>query len=276
MGHSYWGMHMVWGLKAPLRFVSSLAVDFSLGRVWARDTGANTCRALKPTCKGAACTEADVLPRPWHAEQFVAPVIDGPPKPGSPVPGRKPLRLGASGEYLPMPKQPGVKFRFGAEQTRNSCGEGTFTCHSASQMCKEEATTWEPMDTTPMRAMWINCTATLCPRLRMDKYSPRCAGSMLAAWTALWRHSPVSSNTSLAIELRDAGATEGAAIGWQDPAHASAALSALTRQAHEMVSGKEHGSGAPPAQVKEVVQQCVQTLRTVGIAGVMDGRKRYG
>ena len=28
---------------------------------------------------------------------------------------------------------------------------GPATCHGNSQMCKEEARTWEPMDTTPIR-----------------------------------------------------------------------------------------------------------------------------
>ena len=247
MGHAYWGMHMVWGLRAPLRFVAALAVDFSLGRVYKRDTGATTCRALKPYCAGNTCSEADVLSRPWHTAFNAA--------------TGTPLR-GTSGSYVPMPKRPAVEYKYGAEQTRYACGEGYFTCHGTSTMCQEEKLTWEPMDTTPMRAGWINCTAQLCTRLGIQHYSPRCAGTQLLAWTAVWRHSPsiVQSNTSLAIELRDNGATDGSAVGWYDPAQAAAALSTLTRQAHEMTSATTPGNGPPPTKIKEVLHECAKTV----------------
>ena len=167
---AYWGMHMIWGLHAPLRFVAAIATDFSLGRVWKRDVGANTCRGLKAGCANpAGCSSADVLRRPWQDEAAV---------------GSMPVR--------PRP----VEFTYGAEQTSRACGVGYFTCHGESKMCKEEQTTWEPMDTTPMRKVWYDCTATgFCQQFGLSPYSPRCAGAMLAVWTSVWKHSPWVANT---------------------------------------------------------------------------------
>lgn len=207
---AYWGMHMVWGLHSPLRFVAAIATDFSLGRVWKRDVGANTCRALKAGCADPSqCSSADVLRRPW---QDIATVT-----------------------HMPRRQRP-VEYAFGAEQTSRACGVGYFTCHGESKMCREEQTTWEPMDTTPMRRAWFECTPfgycqqvrqafclapseRRCPDPTLDRtfraplpliplwiappslqfglspYSPQCAGAMLAVWTTIWKHSPVVPNT---------------------------------------------------------------------------------
>ena len=50
MGHGFWGMHMLWGLHAPLRFVSHIEIDFSLGRMWK----VLNCRATSSRCVGTA------------------------------------------------------------------------------------------------------------------------------------------------------------------------------------------------------------------------------
>ena len=259
MGHAYWGMHMVWGLRAPLKFVSAIAVDFSLGRVWKRDEGANTCRALKTACKEPACSEADVIARPWHAQSNAG------------VDAKIMLRAGPAGAYLPMPTRPALEYRFGAEQTRFGCGEGYFTCSGLSTMCKEEQRTWEPMDTTLMRKAWINCTARLCPRVSLHPYAPRCAGAMLYTWAALWKRSPLASNTSLALEFGESIMGEGSAMGWYDPSDASAALATLGKRAHDVLSHDHREAaaaaastrtslaGLPPAKLRSVLDQCVET-----------------
>ena len=99
-------MHMLWGLHAPLRFVAAMAVDFSLGRVWAREVGTNACRGLRPACAGAACSADDVLRRPWHGSVRYTPTEN------------TPLRRGADGPYAPMPVRPPVAYTYGAAETR--------------------------------------------------------------------------------------------------------------------------------------------------------------
>ena len=116
----------------------------------------------------------------------------------------------------------------------------------------------EPMDTTPMRRAWINCTAHLCPRLGLHAYHPRCAGAMLAAWVSLWRHAPMQSNTTLAEDLYTSGAADGAAISWHQPIHAAAALAWLTHHAHDMLAAnkdKDIGAIGLP-RIKDHVQLC--------------------
>ena len=240
--------------------MSGFARPRSAHRTSQRDTGANTCRGLRPTCTHAACSESDVISRPWHS--MLAGGVDGTTK----------LQDG-NGAYMPMPVRPAVDFRYGAEQTRAACGEGYFSCHGVSAMCREDAKTWEPMDTTVMRKAWINITAKLCPNLGIHPYAPQCAGAMLATWAALARHSPIVPNTTLAMELRDSGATEGAAVGWTNPADAQAAVVALTHRAHEIISADHRDVAAAargasssraslsakvsvaPSRVKEVVHR---------------------
>ena len=193
-------------------------------------------------------------------------------------PDRPLLRDGATGAYLKMPPKPPVEFRHGAEQTRGICGEGYFTCHGKSKMCEEEAKTWEPMDTTPMRKMWINCTAAMCRKLGLAPYAPRCAGAMLHTWTTLWRHAPVAANSSLSLEMSRDGALDGSALGWYDPAHATATLASLAKQAHEMVSGTSRDGGLAAPRVKDVIQECSATqraeLRRMGAKEFIHGKGR--
>lgn len=47
MGHSHWGLHMLWTLRATLRFTHSIEADFSLGRMWKIE---GNCRGLRPSC----------------------------------------------------------------------------------------------------------------------------------------------------------------------------------------------------------------------------------
>ena len=225
MGHAYWGMHMVWGLRAQLKFVAAIAVDFSLGRVWKRDVGANTCRATKAVCAGAdgarrvrgttMCSTSDLLQRPWQAQD----------------------RHGvAVGEIKVPAREKPLVFSYGAAQTSYGCGVGMFTCHGASRMCKEEQLTWEPMDTSPMREKWIECTKPgFCQQFGLHPYSPRCAGALLATWAQIWKHSSWVSNTTLAKELVELGQLDNSALGWYDPADAAATLTALTRHSIELL-----------------------------------------
>ena len=95
----------------------------------------------------------------------------------------------------------------------------------------------------------------------MPKYSPRCAGAMLATWASIWRHWPNQSNTELAIAFRDAGAHSadgGGAVGWHDPEHAAAALATLSRQAAEMLHAA--GGEGTPLGVGRVVAGCRAAL----------------
>ena len=98
------------------------------------------------------------------------------------------------------------------------------------------------MDRTDGRKAWYTCTESLCQRLGLPKYSPRCAGAMLGTWAYVWRHSHDASNTSLALELFQAGALDGSIMTWHDPTHAAAALTALTRQAAEMIHAGENSA----------------------------------
>ena len=204
--------------------MAAIATDFSLGRVWKRDIGANTCRGLKAGCTNpAGCSSADVLRRPWQDAAAVA----------------------------SMPARPQrVEFAYGAEQTSHACGVGYFTCHGESKMCKEEQKTWEPMDTTPMRKVWYDCTPPgFCQQLGLSPYSPRCAGALLAVWTSVWKHSPWVPNTTLSTELAQLGQFDNSALGWYDPSHAAATLSKLSRQAAELLRAGATGmpwSGVPP------------------------------
>lgn len=202
MGHAYWGMHIVWGLQAQLRYTGHVGIDFSLGRVLTR----SGCRGLKERCAGDECTADDAIARPWHVR---------------PLP--------------PMPPRPALEFTFGAAQTRTSCSEGQFYCEGRSQMCQEEATTWEPMDRSKSRHLWLSCTKDICQRAAADRYSTRCAGAYLAGYTAVWRHMrPAVANVSLS--LKAAGAFDGGALAHNEPAHEALALNSLSKLAQELYS----------------------------------------
>jgi hypothetical protein len=220
MGHGYWGMHMIWGLNATLRYVSSMGVDFSLGRAYRRG---DTCRGVAPMCATpGACAASDVISRPWQS-----PIVREPFPPSSVV----------------------SEYKYGADQTAGSCSVGYFTCEARSKMCNEEKMTWEPMDGTQAREMWIDCTNRLCERLGIARYAPECAAAMLATWASIWRNWPDASNATLAKELSDAGSTANSAVGWHEPRHAVAALTSLSHQAVDMLSSSKAvrpggGSGA--------------------------------
>ena len=62
---------------------------------------------------------------------------------------------------MPAREKPLV-FAYGGLQTSQGCGVGWFTCHGDSRMCKEEALTWEPMDTSPMRKVRPAAAAAPC------------------------------------------------------------------------------------------------------------------
>ncbi|KOO29522.1 hypothetical protein Ctob_004102, partial [Chrysochromulina tobinii] len=225
MGHAYWGLHMVWGLRAPLRFDGMVGHDFSLGRAYER----SGCRAMRPNCAEDSCTAADVLARPWHKERGGLPT---------------------------MPARPAPTYAYGGEQTRRSCGEGYFTCSKRSRMCKEEEEAWEPMDRDVTRRAWIACTAGICARAGAHKYSARCAGAVLGAWTAVWRNSPAADGNHSAV-LRDAGYHEGTALGWTDPAHAQAALAELSALATTLYkSASALGSAPPTVSLKTLLTEC--------------------
>ena len=248
MGHAYWGLHMVWGLRAPLRFQGMVGHDFSLGRAYGR-TG---CRGLRPNCASPSCTAADVVRRPWHTM----------PAGGAAMPAG-----GAAGAGLPpLPERPALTFAYGGAETRYSCGEGYFTCGRSSRMCKEDEATWEPMDRDLGRRAWIACTAGICTRAGANKYSARCAGALLGAWTAVWKHLP-PANTNLSTELRDAGAYAGSALGWSDPARAHAALAELTTHAGSLY----RSSGAPATlSLHQLLTECTDPI------GALSGAKAKG
>jgi len=223
MGHAYWGLHMIWGLGARLRYTGHVGIDFSLGRVLNR----GGCRGLKSGCAGRSCTAADALSRPWQ------------PKP------------------LPrMPARPALEFTFGAPQTRQSCGEGYFTCEASSRMCKEESESWEPLDRTVSRTLWLKCTADICQKAGANAYSVRCAGAYLGALTAVWRQLK-AAEPNVSIALRDVGYFENGALGWADPSHEAIALSTLTRQAAEMYRS---GDGPPPSDNRTATRTASGTV----------------
>ena len=93
---------------------------------------------------------------------------------------------------------------------------------------------------------------------------------MLSLWAALWKHSPIVANTSLAQELRDAGATDGGAIGVNEPRHAEAALASLARQGHEMIKQQQatallSARGPTAARIREYVANCTLEERAAYI-----------
>ncbi len=215
MGHAFWGMHMVWGLRAPLRFVATIEVDFSLGRAWERNGG---CRGVRHLCAGPTCTVDDAISRPWQ-----------------------------QGLPTELPAQTAPSYRYGAEQTRGACSHGTFFCARTSRLCREEALTHEPMDSYVGRLRWMKCTAGVCERLGEGRYTARCAGVLLAHWVRVWRSLP-GPNETLARELSEAGAFSGGAIERRERRHASQALVALTSRAEALLAAPRVG-GRPSPQL---------------------------
>ena len=159
-----------------------------------------------------------------------------------------------------MPSRPQPTFAFGAEQTRSSCSEGYFYCNENSRMCKDDAATREPMERTSGRLAWKECTENICARVHADRYSVRCAGAMLAAWTAVWRHMP-PANANLSQELASAGAFQHGAFGMYDPAHAEATLSTLSHQATQLFRASDRGTSTPQgATLHEAATSCKAAL----------------
>ena len=112
MGHAYWGMQMLWAMRAPLHFVPRHRADFNLGRMWQR----SSCPALQ--CSGRGCERKDiVLRRPWQPAVF--------PQPPTPRP---------------------ATFALGKYDTRFGCSIHYFECYGASLMCQQALQASEPMD----------------------------------------------------------------------------------------------------------------------------------
>ena len=91
-----------------------------------------------------------------------------------------------------------------------------------------------------------------------SKYSARCAGVVLAAWTTVWRHSS-PTDLNLSVAFRDAGAYDGSVLGWADPAHANAALAALTTQASTLFQSGSSGQAAAPS-LHSLVLKCAKPM----------------
>ena len=213
MGHAYWGLHMIWGLNAPLRYTGHVGIDFALGRMLT--TERRGCRGLGGMCANAQCGDADVVRRPWHASSLAPPY-----------------------EAMPGPRAEPT-FKFGGAQTAASCSEGYYYCADNSRFCAEELATWEPMEHVRARKAWMSCTTSICTRVGASPYDKRCAGAMLTAWTSVWRHMPppFQSDSNRSRELVLAGYYRRTAFGPYNPDHAAAALASLSRQAQALFLG---------------------------------------
>ena len=207
MGHAYWGMHMMWALRAPLRFVPKHVAQFSLGRMWQRSG------CLAQACRGASCARSETVRRPWQ-----------PPLPTPPP--------------LPRPS-----YAHGAEQTRRSCHSETWQCADSSRLCGEAAAAVEPMDRHHLRARWVQCAAEakLCHARGLGPLSLRCAATMLRLWVDIWRDAPATNSTRLPLRGMSASEPPGVGVGGGGPAaarHESAALAYLVAQAATLGSAE--------------------------------------
>ena len=203
---AYWGMHMVWGLHSPLRFVAAIATDFSLGRVWKRDVGANTCRALKAGCADPSqCSSADVLRRPW---QDIATVTAKAAEAGGICFWRRADLPCMRRRLLHVPRRvknvPGRADHLGAygHYTHEGRGLSAHLSATANRYAKHFAS---HLQSAAALILWIAPSSAAAPDPTLDRpsslqfglspYSPQCAGAMLAVWTTIWKHSPVVPNT---------------------------------------------------------------------------------
>jgi hypothetical protein len=237
MGHAYWGLHMLWGMRSPLLFSGYVSLDFSLGRAIGSREG---CRAMRDRCEGPSCMPSDVLARPWHAK-------------------------GLSALMPPPSERTPLTFKYGAPYTRYSCGESYFTCGERSRMCEEDRKTYEPMDRSVGRQTWLKCTKDVCKSFATDRYSVRCAGVLLAGWTAVWRHSP-SPDWNRSLAMRDAGETDRSIFGQYDEGHSAAALNALSLKAAELFRSTKANGDNPPRTLHDLGAACTRELKQSGVA----------
>ncbi|KAL1526943.1 hypothetical protein AB1Y20_015633 [Prymnesium parvum] len=155
MGHAWYGIQLLWHMRAQLQYTLDIGVEFHLGRAWRFFR----CPGLAPPHAKVACDAGDIPSRPWHDAA---------------------LRARWTAASVP----PRVTFPSnGTASMQASCHDRYFYCETASRMCDSYEADGDPMDRRAARALYLGCAEGLCAANgSAAPGSTACAGQMIDLW----------------------------------------------------------------------------------------------
>lgn len=151
MGHAWFGVQLLWRMRATVHHALNIGVEFFLGRGWKEFR----CMGLSPSPGKRVCDAGDVIRRPW--QQFA------------------PNRTAWVAGNLPAPATYPR-----ASSMASSCEDHFFYCERGSRMCIEFESELHPFERTPAKALFMGCAEGLCGDGRFAPInSTRCAGALI-------------------------------------------------------------------------------------------------